>query len=76
MRKTAALASDLFVISDIQKRDYEKIFSMECKVITKGADFSKREENLVLHNNPLKNFVRRKPCFGSCGNNFEYYKGT
>lgn len=28
MRKTAALASDLFVISDIQKRDYEKIFSM------------------------------------------------
>lgn len=27
---------------------------MECKVITKGADFSKREENLVLHNNPLK----------------------
>lgn len=54
MRRTAALASDLFVISDIQKRDYEKIFSMECKVITKGADFSKREENHVLHNNPLK----------------------
>ena len=54
MRKTAALASDLFVISDIQKRDYEKIFSMECKVITKGADFSKREEKPVLHNNPLK----------------------
>lgn len=54
MRKTAALASDLFVISDIQKRDYEKIFSMECKVITKGADFSKREEKPVLPNNPLK----------------------
>ena len=54
MRKTAALASDLFVISDIQKYDYEKIFSRECKVITKGADFSKREEKPVLHNNPLK----------------------
>ena len=27
---------------------------MECKVITKGADFSKREEKPVLHNNPLK----------------------
>ena len=54
MRKTAAMASDLFVISDIQKRDYEKAFSKECKVITKGADFSKKENITEAHNSPLE----------------------
>ena len=54
MRKTAAMASDLFVISDIQKKDYEKAFSKECKVITKGADFSKKENIKEAHNSPLE----------------------
>lgn len=30
----------LYVISEIQKRDYEKIFGVPCKVLTKSADFS------------------------------------
>lgn len=54
MRKTATMASDLFVISDIQKKDYEKAFSKECKVITKGADFSKKENITEAHNSPLE----------------------
>lgn len=31
----------LYVISDIQKEEYSKIFSIPCKILTKCADFSK-----------------------------------
>lgn len=54
MRKTASIASELFVISDLQKQDYEKAFARECKVITKGANFSKRENIEITHNSPLE----------------------
>ncbi len=30
----------LYVISDVQKREYEKIFTPPCKILTKCADFS------------------------------------
>ena len=46
MRKTAALASDFICNIGYSKRDYEKIFSMECKVITKGADFFKARRKI------------------------------
>lgn len=30
----------LYVISDIQKREYDKIFQKNCRILTKGKDFS------------------------------------
>lgn len=40
IRKTVKTCRLLYVISDVQKRDYEKAFGMPCKVLTKSADFS------------------------------------
>lgn len=40
MRKVAAAADMFYVISQVQKRDYEKAFKKPCKVLTKCADFS------------------------------------
>lgn len=40
MRKVVAAADMFYVISDVQKRDYEKAFKKPCKVLTKCADFS------------------------------------
>ncbi len=40
VKKTIDLCEILYVISDIQKREYEKIFRPECKILTKCADFS------------------------------------
>ncbi len=39
IRKVVDKCEFLYVISDIQKQDYEKCFNKECKVLTKGADF-------------------------------------
>ncbi|MEX1307718.1 MAG: hypothetical protein AB1Z19_04245 [Eubacteriales bacterium] len=35
----------LYVISDVQKKSYERIFGKETKVLTKGADFSNKPKN-------------------------------
>ncbi len=43
VKKTINLCEILYVISDIQKREYEKIFNPPCKILTKIADFPKRE---------------------------------
>lgn len=40
----------LYVISDIQKKEYTPIFGDKCKVLTKGGVFEKKPEPLVLHN--------------------------
>lgn len=40
MRKVVAAADMFYVISEVQKRDYEKAFKKPCKVLTKCADFS------------------------------------
>lgn len=40
MRKVVAVADMFYVISEVQKRDYEKAFKKPCKVLTKCADFS------------------------------------
>lgn len=40
MRKLAKQADMFYVISDIQKKDYESAFNKECKVLTKSNDFS------------------------------------
>ena len=41
MRKSVQLADALFVISDKQKAEYDKIFGRECVLLRKGGDFSK-----------------------------------
>ncbi len=40
MRKVAKKADKLYVISEVQKTDYEKAFRKPCSVITKAEDFS------------------------------------
>ncbi len=44
----------LYVISDIQKQEYEKIFNVKCKVLTKCADFSQSPELKTEIKEPLK----------------------
>jgi len=40
VKKTINMCELLYVISDIQKEEYEVIFSPPCKILTKCADFS------------------------------------
>lgn len=40
VKRTIEQCEILYVISDVQKREYEKIFTPECKILTKCADFS------------------------------------
>lgn len=54
MRKLVSKAKKLYVISDIQKRDYEYIFHKECTVLTKGADFSTDVHLKESFNDPLQ----------------------
>jgi len=54
MRKTANAADVMYVISDVQKKDYEKSFSRECKVLTKGENFDSDEVSNRDLNNPLQ----------------------
>ena len=54
VRKTIEKCRLLYVISDIQKQEYEKIFGINCKVLTKCADFSGEPPVKQELNNPLK----------------------
>jgi len=40
IKKIINKCSLLYVISDMQKKEYEKCFGVRCKILTKGADFS------------------------------------
>lgn len=40
VKRTIEQCEILYVISDVQKEEYEKIFTPSCKVLTKCADFS------------------------------------
>ena len=40
VKETIEQCELLYVISDVQKREYEKIFTPPCKILTKCADFS------------------------------------
>ncbi len=44
----------LYVISDIQKNEYDRIFKKECKILTKCADFSEPAPVKTEYNKPLK----------------------
>lgn len=44
VKKVIDACERLYVISEVQKSDYDKIFKKDCRVLTKGYDFEKREE--------------------------------
>ena len=54
MRKTVQKAEQLYVISEIQKQDYEKAFGVSCKILTKSADFSGEPPVKTQYNSPLQ----------------------
>ncbi len=54
MRKTVQKAEQLYVISEIQKQDYEKAFGVPCKILTKSADFSGEPPVKTQYNSPLQ----------------------
>ncbi len=54
MRKVAKKAELLYVISEVQKTDYEKAFRKECTVLTKGADFTGDMPVNTEFNRPLQ----------------------
>ncbi len=54
MRKTVQKAEQLYVISEIQKQEYEKIFKVPCKILTKSADFSGEPPIKEKYNTPLQ----------------------
>jgi hypothetical protein len=53
VRKSVRISSINYVISDIQKREYEKAFSKSCKLLTKGKDFSASAPIKDFYNSPL-----------------------
>lgn len=53
IRKTVAAGEKLFVISELQKAEYEKAFHKPCTVLYKGADFSQHPPQTAA-NHPLK----------------------
>ena len=54
VKKTIDNCEILYVISEIQKKEYEQIFNKKCKVLTKCADFSQPPELKEKLNEPLK----------------------
>lgn len=54
MRKVVKKAELFYVISDVQKKDYEKSFKKECKVLTKSADFSDIAPIKAEYNKPIQ----------------------
>lgn len=47
-------ASEIMVISPKQKREYDTLFKKDCKILTKGIDFSHIEFEEKPLNNPIK----------------------
>ncbi len=54
VKKTINMCEILYVISDIQKREYEKIFNPPCKILTKCADFPEKAFNSEINNGEIK----------------------
>lgn len=54
MRATVKKAAQMYVISDVQKRDYEKAFGIPCKVLTKSADFSGNPPVKTKYHEPMQ----------------------
>ncbi len=54
IRKVAKKADKLYVISKVQKTDYEKAFKKKCTIITKAEDFSSEPVLKTSHTFPLQ----------------------
>lgn len=54
VKKTILRCELLYVISELQKQEYEKIFGVPCKILTKSADFSEEPPVKNRYNNPLQ----------------------
>lgn len=54
VKQTIEMCELLYVISDIQKEDYEKCFTTTCKILTKGADFGEALKLKEQYGQPLQ----------------------
>lgn len=54
VKKSNDCADLVYVISEIQKKDYETAFKKECKILTKSADFLGEPPIKKLYNRPLQ----------------------
>ena len=54
VKRTIEQCELLYVISNIQKEEYEKIFTPPCKILTKCADFSEPAQLKSEYNDPLQ----------------------
>ena len=54
IRKAEKIASKTYVISQVQKRDYEKMLKVPCSILTKGADFSEEKKSPVCVHEPVR----------------------
>ncbi len=54
VKKVVKQCEILYTISEIQRSDYEKIFKIPCKVLTKSANFDEPAEVTTEYNKPLK----------------------
>lgn len=53
IKKVIQSCSQLYVITEQQKKEYDKIFNISSKVLTKGATFTKEYPPVKVHN-PIK----------------------
>lgn len=54
VKRTIQQCEILYVISELQKQEYEKIFGVPCKILTKCADFSGEPLVKTQYNTPLQ----------------------
>lgn len=54
VKRTVNQCDLLYVISKLQKEEYEKIFKIPCKILTKYADFSESSQIKTKYNVPLQ----------------------
>lgn len=54
VKKVVEQCEYLYVVSDIQKQEYEKCFKKKCLVLTKGADFTSKNDVKEKINIPIK----------------------
>lgn len=53
IKKVIQISSQLYVITEQQKKEYDKIFNISSKVLTKGATFKEQFPPVKVHN-PIK----------------------
>ena len=53
VKKSTNCADVVYVISELQKREYEKSFGRDCKLLTKAADFTIEPKIKTTYNKPL-----------------------